>query len=248
MFPDAWSTWWREAMGKAGGGRRGFLGGAAGVLALGLGGCGFQPVYSRAPAATGGDPSLADEMAATRVALIPNRFGQMLRRSLQNKLGSVGAGAPAARWELVVGPSQSGEGVGIQQDGAATRVRTIATANWTLLRMSPRETVASGFERAIDAYNIQPNQYFAADSSRDAMERRLADLLANEVIMRVAARFRGMQEGQPARLVDPVEQLPPMSEPTVQPMMPGVGGQSLGSSPAVQGGLDGGIGPVGGFR
>jgi len=144
----------------------------AGLLALGTAGCGFRPIYSGG-AAAGSDAALAADMAATRVAVIPDRFGQLLRRALQQRLGQGRGESVAARWELLVGPSVSGEAVGIQSDGAATRVRMIATANWTLLRLTPRETVANGFERTLDAYNIQGVQLFAADASREAMERRL---------------------------------------------------------------------------
>jgi LPS-assembly lipoprotein len=151
----------------------------------------------------------------------------------------------AARWDLVVSPSFSAEGLGIQPDGAATRVRYMATANWTLLRLTPRETVANGFERAMDAFNIQPSQFFAADMSREAMERRLAELLANEVIMRVAINFRGLQEGVAPRLIEPVPQPAAPSDPSViRPPGTTIPGRSLGE----QGGLSGGIGPAGAVR
>lgn len=219
--------------------RRGMLRGLAGVLALGAGGCGFRPLYGGG-AAGSEDPAIAAELAATRVAPIPERFGQLLRRELQQRLTAMGGAPVPAKWEVVVGPSLSAEAVGILRDGAATRVRYIATANWTLLRLNPRETVANGFERAIDAYNIPPNQYFAADMSRDAMERRLADQLASEVALRVALRFRGLQASEPARLIEPVAPPPTLPQPPVgiAPLPPPAG--------AVGGGLEGGIGRGGG--
>ena len=157
--------------------RRGLLRGGAGLLALAAGGCGFRPLYGTGQAAAG-DPEIAAEMAATRVAPIPERFGQLVRRDLQQQIGAAGGTNPApARWEVVVGPTIAGEPIGILRDGSATRVRYIGTANWTLIRLSPREAVANGFERAIEAYNIQPNQYFAADSSREAAKYWLGWML-----------------------------------------------------------------------
>lgn len=230
--------------------RRGVLRGAAGLLALGAGGCGFRPVYGERggpAAAAGGDEGVAEEMSATRVALIPERFGQLLRRNLQQRMAAPGGAVqPAARWELVVGPSLSAEGIGILRDGSATRVRYIATANWTLLRLSPRETVANGFERAIDAYNIQPDQFFAADISREATERRLAEQLAEEVAMRVALRFRGLRNGEATRLIEPVQTPQPIPDAAL-PASPGGAGLPQPSG-GVQGGLGGGIGPGGAVR
>lgn len=207
----------------------------AGAGALIAGGCGFRPIYSDGGAA--GDPAVAGEFAATRVALIPERFGQLLRRSLQQRLGAAAGGAPVdARWDLLVTPSFAAEGIGVQSDGAATRIRYIATANWSFQRMSPREVVANGFERAIEAYNIQPGQLFAADASREALERRLAGHLAEEIVTRLAARLRGLQAGAAPRLIEPVA-TPPAAPAPVAPLSP-LGGVS----PGVTGGLEGGIG------
>ncbi|PWS38580.1 hypothetical protein DFH01_04705 [Falsiroseomonas bella] len=224
--------------------RRRVLRGLGLLAPLALGACGFRPVYG--PGAGAGGPAVVEEMAAIRVPLIPERFGQMLRRNLQQRLATAsGNTTRPARWDLVVNPSFAAEGLGIQPDGAATRVRYIATANWTLLRLTPPETVANGFERAMDDYNIQPSQYFAADMSRDAMERRLAELLANEVIMRLAISFRGLQEGVAPRLIAPVPQPVGPSDPSViRPPGATVPGRSLGE----QGGLSGGIGPAGAVR
>lgn len=239
MSRDVWSIWWPERVAEVAAGRRGLLRAAAGAVALGAGGCGFRPLYGDG-AGSGQDPAIAEELAATRVAPIPERFGQLVRRNLQQRLGIASAAPASARWEVVVGPSLSAEAVGILRDGAATRVRYIATANWTLLRLAPREAVANGFERAIDAYNIQPGQYFAADMSRDTTERRLAEMLAAEVATRVALRFRALQQGQPTRLIEPVTPPPTLPEP------PPAGGALLPApSIAPAGGLRGGIGTGG---
>lgn len=183
-------------------------------------------------------------MAATSVPLIPERFGQLLRRSLQQRLGTGVGGPGMARWELLVGPSLQAEGLGVQRDGSTTRVRYVATANWSLVRLTPREVVANGFERTIDAYNIPPNQFFASEASREATERRLAETLAEDVVRRVAVQFRNMREGAPrAPLIDPVETPAPLPE----PVLPGSQGRILdpGADNALGGGLGGGIGPGG---
>lgn len=262
MSLGGWSIWWSDAVaragmtmagpapaGAAGAGmpRRALLRAAAGGLALGAGGCGFQPIHGAGVAA--GDAAVGTDLAATRVPVIPDRFGQLLRRGLQERLamGAPPGGIPAeaTRWELLVGPNLAAEGIGIQRDGAASRVRTIATANWTLVRLTPREVVASGFERTTDAFNIQGTQYFAADSSREAMERRLAEQLADEVVVRVAMQFRNLRAGVAPQRVEPVQTIPPLP-----PAAPPVTGLVPPAEPGqgVIGGPTGGIGPRDGVR
>ena len=241
MSRGGWSIWLSEAMQQdatfVGTPRRALLRGAAGLLALGTAGCGFRPIHGGG-AAAGADADVAADMAATRVAIIPDRFGQLMRRALQQRLGYGGGEAVAARWELLVGPSLAMEATGIQSDGAATRVRTVATANWTLLRLTPRETVANGFERSLDAYNIQGVQLFAADASREAMERRLAEQLADEVALRLAMQFRRLREGGTGQRIEPVQAPLPLLQP-----MPTPTGTTLPSPLEGQGGgLGGGIG------
>jgi LPS-assembly lipoprotein len=139
------------------------------------------------------DSALASELAAVRVALIPERFGQLLRRGLQQRLGT-GSESAAARYELRVAPSIAGEGIGFDRTGASSRVRMVATGSWALVRLGvPVEQVAAGAARVIDAFNVPPNQFFASDASREAAERRLSELLSEEIVERMAAELRRRQ-------------------------------------------------------
>ncbi|MGG5810779.1 LPS assembly lipoprotein LptE [Falsiroseomonas sp. CW058] len=220
-------------------GRRAWLRGAAGMVALGAGGCGFRPLHGEGGVAGAESPAVAQELAATRVSLIPERFGQLLRRGLQQRLGTGVGGPQVARWELRVGPSIQTEGLGVQRDGAVSRVRYVATANWWLVRLStPPETVANGFERAIEAFNVPPNQFFASDSSRDAAERRLAEMLAEEVATRVAIRFRTGVTGGTSSLIPPVEVPAALPE----RLVPGGPGLLEPGAGTIGGGLGGGVG------
>lgn len=192
MSPDGSSTSLSE--GPALVARRAALLGAAGLLA----GCGFRPLYGSngAAAVAAGEPSVRDQLLAIRVAPINERFGQLIRRGLLMRLGNGIAGARQPIYELRVGPGVAAEGVGVQVDGSATRVRYIATANWVLVRLGPPpEGIMSGQERSIEAYNIPINQFFAADSSREATEQRLAVTLAEQIVQRIAAEFRRRADG-----------------------------------------------------
>ncbi len=227
--------------------RRGLLRGMAGLLALGAAGCGFRPVYGPGGGAAAEDAAIARELAAMRVPVIPERFGQLMRRRLEQRLTTASDPVPA-KWELQVAPVVQADALGVLRTGEATRVRYIATANWSLVRLTPRETVANGFERAVDAYNIERSQFFAADSSREAAERRLADQLAEEVVLRVAMRLRSIQEGHSLPgLIDPVAVPPPLPDTSTLP--PARGGLLDPALPgSLGGGLGGGIGGGGVLR
>jgi len=172
--------------------RRGLLAGAS----LALAGCGFTPMYGSAErASVAPEGPVGQDLAAVRVALVPERSGQLLRRALQQRLDPRGQ-APAARYDLRVGLQYTAEALGFRRDGSATRVRYTALAQWSLFTFaSPPEQLASGVERALDSYNIPDNQFFAADFSRDAMERRLIDQLAEDIVRRLALQLQGRVAG-----------------------------------------------------
>jgi LPS-assembly lipoprotein len=150
-----------------------------GALAL-LGGCGFRPLHApeAAPGAAGTFP--------VRVALIPERNGQILRQELQRRFGA----ADRSAYELRVALSSTGEALGFRRDGAASRVRVIHTAEWRLMTAaSPVREVGSGTERVLDAFNLADEQFFASESFRVAADRRMMELLAQQVAERVALRL-----------------------------------------------------------
>lgn len=150
---------------------------------LALPGCGFRPLYGPPPQNQAGTAGLE----TVRVGLINERNGQLLRRGLEQRLGGEGV---RSRYDLRVGLGYGVEVQGFERDGTPSRVRVTATANWFLYdNGAPPRLVARGMERAFDAYNIPENQFFAADTSREAAERRLVDQLANDIVQSLAVRF-----------------------------------------------------------
>jgi LPS-assembly lipoprotein len=163
-----------------------------GLFALGAGatlsGCGFQPIYM--PTASGSAGVAQRELAAIQVALISGRPGQLLRQALQDRL-ELGASGVAHRYDLTVGFGVSGEGIAVLQDTSPTRVRLIGNASWTLVAQDPgRTTLSSGSARTMDAVNVISGQYFAADLESETVQRRIAEALADEITIQLAAFFR----------------------------------------------------------
>jgi LPS-assembly lipoprotein len=217
MSRDGWSISSSEAQPLAG--RRGLLRGLAGLGALAAGGCGFRPLYAPNAAGAPGIPTdVAAELASVRVPLMRERFGQLTRRSLEQRLAAGTTLRPAQRYELRMAPALLLEGTGIDRSGSATRVRYLATARWTLVRLGPPDmAVASGFERSLDSFNVPVNQYFATDATREATEQRLADALAGEVVLRVVVAMRrvmaGLSDVTPVPAPDATDSIPAELQP-----------------------------------
>ena len=84
------------------------------------------------------------------------------------------------------------ESVGILQDNSVTRSRLIGTGQWLLRDLTPeRAVVAQGSSRVLDGYNIANQQFFAAELDNETAIRRIAETLADQIVVQVAAYFRG---------------------------------------------------------
>ncbi len=166
--------------------RRALLVGGAASLA----GCGFRPLYG--PVSKGA--AVQPEMAAIFVAVMPERQGQLLRQALQRRFEGADSGV-AKRYEVTGGLSITAEGLGIQQDTSSTRVRYNATSGWTLrtLGLQPVD-LTKGNARATDGINVNNQQYFAADLEQAAAFKRLAETVADQITLDIAAFFRKRAE------------------------------------------------------
>jgi len=165
--------------------RRRFL-----VLTAGsaLSGCGFQPVYM--PTASGEAGVAQRELAAIQVAIIAEHPGQLLRQALQDRL-EMGASGVQRRYDLRVSYWISGEGISVQPDNTATRVRFYGNANWSLFAQDPGQTLLTkGAARVIDALNVFDTQYFAIDLGAEAIQDRLAQAVAEQITIQLAVYFR----------------------------------------------------------
>jgi len=163
-----------------------------GVLALGaeavLAGCGFQPVYM--PTASGQAGPAQRELAAIDVGIIPDRPGMLLRQALQDRFEGTGD-AVARRYSLAVSFAISGTGIGVQPDSTVTRTRLLGNATWTLTADDPGHTrITSGTAHATDAINNIDSQFFASDLENEVVQKRLAEALADQIALQLAAFFR----------------------------------------------------------
>jgi LPS-assembly lipoprotein len=165
--------------------RRGVLALAAGAT---LSGCGFQPVYM--PTASGSPGVAQRELAAINVAIIPDRAGQLLRQALQDRLQK-GASGVERRYNLTVGFWVGAEGIAVETGDVTTRLRGSGNAIWTLSAEDPARTVLTrGQAQSLDALNVLDTQYFATDLELEALFKRVADALADQITLQLASYFR----------------------------------------------------------
>ena len=165
--------------------RRAFLALGAGAA---LAGCGFQPVYM--PTASGQPGPAQRELAAINVTLMGDRPGMLLRQALQDRFEGAG-GATTRRYDLTVSYWVAGAAAGIQPDNTVTRIQVIGRANWTLAAEDIAHTqITHGSARAADAMNNLDTQIFASDLELEVVQKRLAEALADQITLQLAAFFR----------------------------------------------------------
>lgn len=158
------------------------------ALLLGVGGllsgCGFRPVYM----ADGNAPDAAAGLAEIDVRPIYERPGQILREALLGRLGSE-PGEPR-KFDLDVKFWISGEAQGILNFTQPTRIRLVANATWTLLSRDPKAIkLAEGADSIVDGFDIFDSQYFAQDLANEAVQRRMAEAMADRITLRLAMWF-----------------------------------------------------------
>jgi LPS-assembly lipoprotein len=152
-----------------------------------LAGCGFQPVYM--PAGSGSAGPAQRNLSSVYVDIIPERPGQLLRQALQERFGD-DSGTPSS-YNLHVTFGISGEGIAIETNNIATRLRLIGNATWTLVGHDEKHTaLISGNAQALDAVNIFDSQYFAADQEVEAEQKRIAEQIATQIATQLAVWFR----------------------------------------------------------
>ena len=165
-------------------GRRVAVLGLAGLVA----GCGFHAVYGE------GQKGHA-ALAAVYVNIIPNRSGQLLRQALQARLEGTSGDVPK-RYTLAIGFSEAVSGLDVQADNSTTRNRAVGNATWSLrLADNPALQLAGGTVRSVDGYNIIDEQFFYQDLEEDAVEHRLAQALADQIVLAMGVYFDGHPPG-----------------------------------------------------
>lgn len=150
-------------------------------------GCGFQPLLGRQ---SGG--SVPDELAAIRIAPIPDRSGQILRNSLLDNLTPRG-GAVASRYVLAIRLQEPRQTIAVRRDDVISRSSYSAVAIFDLLDQQGRK-IAMGTSTFTTDYEITVSEYATRASLEDARSRvmaLIADDIRNQLAMILTRSFSG---------------------------------------------------------
>lgn len=163
------------------------------LLLTGLGACGYRPLYAdrAADRAAGPEAGVAAQLAAIEVALIEDRFGQVLRHRLRDRLAPGGAAADRLYW-LEVEYRRNVDELAFRKDETATLARLTYDARYTLRRGDA--VLTSGESRAISSYDLLRAPYATVVAERDA-EERIAQQLADEIALRLGMYFADRGDG-----------------------------------------------------
>lgn len=154
----------------------------AGLAALALGGCGFQPLYG---GTTAGGAKLAEVMAAVDITPIPGRVGQKLRNELI--FANTGGGhAAKARYKLDIAIKESVTDQLVEITGDATGQVYQIEASFKLVDTATGKEVLQGKAISRAAYN-RFQEIFANVRARYDAENRAARTISESIRTQVAA-------------------------------------------------------------
>jgi LPS-assembly lipoprotein len=145
--------------------------------ALGLAGCGFQPLYAQKGVISG--------LAGVDVIAPQGRAGYLMREHLDDALGAGhGAGSPTYRMNLALAETRYPRGVRV--DNVATRYEYVLIANYTLTSVASGTVAKKGKVKVELTYDSADQPYSAISAQQDAQDRA-AQEAARRIQLEVAA-------------------------------------------------------------
>jgi len=155
------------------------------LVALLLGGCGFQPLY--------GDRSVNDDLASVEIGRISDRSGQELHNALLDRLNPKGSPARPL-YQLLIELDEHLQDLAVRKNESVTRYNLQIVANYVLYSKADGAVLVEGTSRSTTSFNISTEEYSAIVAKQDA-GRRGFDLLADDIKLRLALFFRRIRSG-----------------------------------------------------
>jgi LPS-assembly lipoprotein len=150
--------------------RRMLLASAVAASLATLTGCGWEPLYADRAAG----PADA-ELAAIKVAPIPERVGQILALQLRQWLNPTGADIPS-RYLLRTLLQVSRVDLGVLPSGLGTRAQISMIATFTLVDIATGAALLTATSHASDSFDIVANYYSNVVAEEDARERAVEEI------------------------------------------------------------------------
>ena len=147
------------------------------ALALGLAGCGLQPMY-----AGGGNGLVARELGA-----IEGQSGWLVRNALVDRLGA--AEGSTAKYRLDVRLDDRLEGLGVLSDDTIGRERRTLRARYQLVDLATGAIVVDATAGSDAGIDVVSSEYATIAAEQTALEN-LAREVASQITTRLALTLR----------------------------------------------------------
>jgi len=157
---------------------------AAGALLLvglglvGLGGCGFTPLYAT--------PGVTSGLGGVEVVTPEGRTGHLLGEDLKDDLASGRAEAPRYRLALAVDETRYARGLSTEQ--VATWYELSVRVSYSLIDLETGKTLTAGQEPVNVSYNAMNDPYAGLVAQQDGQKRAAAEA-AQRIRIALASYF-----------------------------------------------------------
>lgn len=170
-----------------------------GLPLLGLGGCGFQPLYGAAATSD----SASELLAGVQLDPLPGRLGQLFASSLEDRLHPSGALPPRPDYRLSVKLDHMSIPISVARDGTVSRYNIHFNSEYVLYRIRDQQPVTSGRLSYITSYNNLTNAYFSTYVSEQDAQKRGVVALAELYRQRLVTYLDQGAPQQPVRALSP---------------------------------------------
>ncbi len=157
------------------------------AMMLALGGCGLQPMY-----AGGSSGQVASGLSSIQVAPIPQRAGWLVRNALVDRIGGE---APDPAFRLEVELDDDLLAFGIRGDSTTSRERRVLRARYRLIEIGTGEVVLDATAGSDAGIDVVSSEYATVAAEQTAQER-LATMIADQMVSRIALYVRRRASGQ----------------------------------------------------
>jgi len=153
------------------------------ILALGISGCGFRPLYGGA-----GGTEVLEQLSQVRIETIEDRHGQILHNLLLDRINPEGR-PDRPLYSLKIIANLNTTELGLRFTEIATRAQLTLQASFALTDNRTGKTLVNGVARSANSYNIPDSEYARVIAEKDATERAAREI-SDEIKSRLSLLFR----------------------------------------------------------
>jgi LPS-assembly lipoprotein len=162
---------------------------AALSAALMMAGCGFEPLLGR-----DSHPQVQSDLQRIRIAMIPDRSGQILRNYLLDALSPRGMQGPEL-YLLMIRLSEPRREIAIRRDDTASRLSYTAAASFQLYDNKTNRIVFSGVSQSESTFEVT-NSEFATLSGQASARNRALEEVSGDIREQLATFLAGKTPSQ----------------------------------------------------